>query len=190
MRAVIIYSSRNGQTRRICERMAAATRAYGLETHLFELSEVRDDIVLHAADVVVLAGPVYFDRHPRALVRFATAHRTALARVRSFFVSVSGAARSPEGRGVAADYARKFLGLTGWAPDRVECVAGGEPYTKYGWLTRWFMVRHHRKMGQIVDPSRDYEFTDWTQVDRIARDIAASVGVSAATAAPRSTVPA
>jgi menaquinone-dependent protoporphyrinogen oxidase len=178
MRAVIIFSSRNGQTRRICERMAAAVRLYGLETHLFELSEVRDDIVLHAADAVVLAGPVYFDRHPKALLRFATTHRTSLAKVRTFFVSVSGAARSPEGKGAAAEYARKFLGLSGWAPDQVECVAGGEPYTKYGWFTRWFMVRHHRKMGRTVDPSRDYEFTDWQQVDRIARDIAAAVGVS------------
>jgi len=39
------------------------------------------------------------------------------------------------------------------------------------WFTRWFMVRHSRKLGRVVDPKRDYDFTDWEQVDALAREL-------------------
>jgi menaquinone-dependent protoporphyrinogen IX oxidase len=33
------------------------------------------------------------------------------------------------------------------------------------------MIRYARKLGRLVDPKRDYEFTDWEQVDRFAREL-------------------
>ena len=171
MRVLIIYASRHGQTRRVAERIADVAVTNGEEVHAFEIGSVPRDIVPHMADVVVVAAPVYFDRHPKLIERFAKQHRTDLAKVRSVFVSVSGAARTEPGRVMAETYARTFFGRTGWMPDHVELVAGSEPYTKYNWFTRWFMVRHSRKLGRTVDPKIDYEFTDWSQVDRLANEI-------------------
>jgi menaquinone-dependent protoporphyrinogen oxidase len=92
--------------------------------------------------------------------------------VKSVFVSVSGAASSEAGRTMAEQSARTFVDRTGWTPGQIELVAGGEPYTKYGFFTRWFMVQHAKKLGRIVDPKRDYEFTNWDAVDRFARSLA------------------
>lgn len=173
MRVLIVYASRHGQTRKISERIAEVTRADGAEVHLFEVSALPRELVPQSCDTVVLAGSVYFGRHQKKLERFAAGQRVNLAKVRSVFVSVSGAARVAEGRQMAMDNAQAFVARTGWKPDRIELIAGGEPYTRYGFFTRLFMVRYTKKLGRTVDPRRDYEFTDWEQVDRLAHELTA-----------------
>lgn len=175
MRILIVYASRHGQTQRVAERLARVARESGAEAHLFEVSALPRNIAPHMCDVVVLASPVYFGKHHKAIERFATGQRTNLAKVKSVFVSVSGAARSPESRAIAEENANAFLGKTGWAPDRVELVAGGEPYKKYGFFTKFIMKRLNRKMGRDVDTTRDYDFTDWNAVDRVGRELAGTI---------------
>jgi menaquinone-dependent protoporphyrinogen oxidase len=184
MRILIVYASRHGQTRKITQRIADVAEAEGAEVHLFEVSEVPREVLPHSCDLVILAGALYFGRHQKKLERFASAQRTNLAKVRTAFVSVSGAARTAEGRPVAVEAAQSFVTRTGWTPDRIELVAGGEPYTRYGFFTRHFMIRYSRKLGRIVDPKCDYEFTDWEQVDRFARELIAAAGVPAVRHAP------
>lgn len=147
------------------------TQATGAETHLFEISALPANLAPHTCDVVVLAGSVHFGKHDRRLERFALEQRVHLAKVESVLVSVSGAASTSQGRPLALDAVRGFLGNTGWSPDRIELFAGGEPYTKYGFFTRWFMVRYAKRTGRVVDPHRDYDFTDWAAVDRFARSL-------------------
>lgn len=188
MRILIVYASRHGQTQRIAERMARTAREAGAETHLFEVSALPRDLVPHSCDVVVLAGPVYFGKYPKALERFATEQRTSLAKVRSVFVSVANTARAPQSLPLAEQAAHEFLGRTGWAADQVEHVAGGEPYTKYGFITKFIMKRLNRKLGRIVDTKLDYDFTNWEEVDRIARTLAGRMDAcsSSSTTSPTS----
>ncbi len=176
MRILIVYASRYGATRSIAERIAGVATEAGAETQLFEINSVPPSVVPVPGDVVVLAGSVYFGKHSKKLVRFATAHRADLARAHSVFVSVSGAARSEVGRPTAEENAKTFVAATGWVPDRIELFAGGEPFTKYNFFTRWFMRRLARKMGRTVDSTRDYVFTDWDGVDRFARELVLGKG--------------
>jgi len=178
MRVLIVYASKHGQTRRIAEHIADVVRTCGAEPFALEVSNVPRDVVPHAADVVIIAGPVYFGKHAKALERFVVAQRENLARTRTAFVSVSGSARSEETRAVAEEAANAFLTLTGWRPDRVELFAGGEPYTRYGFITRFVMKRLNQKHGRIVDVKRDYDYTDWNAVSHFARQmVAKDVGV-------------
>jgi menaquinone-dependent protoporphyrinogen oxidase len=172
MRCLIVYASRYGQTERVARRIGDVMQSCGAEVHVYEVSAVRPDVAIASCDVVVLAGSVYFGKHAKKLVRFAAAQQTSLAKVKSVFVSVSGAARTAAGLQTAEESARAFLAKAGWTPTQVELVAGGEPYTKYGFLTRWFMVQHARRLGRTVDPRRDYDFTDWDSIDRLARSLA------------------
>ncbi|HEX7706001.1 MAG TPA: flavodoxin domain-containing protein [Thermoanaerobaculia bacterium] len=180
MRILIVYTSRYGQTRKVAERIASVAEGAGVEPHVFEVSEIPKDLVPHSCDVVVLAGSVYFGKHQRALVKFARRHNSSLARVYSVFVSVSGAAGSPDARPVAESDVREFITRTGWTPDRTELVAGGEPYTRYGFFVRMFMVHRWKKLGRVVDPMRDYENTDWSAVERFAGEIVGQPGAKPA----------
>jgi menaquinone-dependent protoporphyrinogen oxidase len=172
MRCLIVYASRYGQTERVARRIGDVMQSCGAEVHVYEVSAVPVDVAIALCDVVVLAGAVYFGKHSKKLERFAASQRTSLAKVKSVFVSVSGAARTAAGLQTAEESARTFLARTGWTPNQVELVAGGEPYTKYGFFTRWFMVQHSKKLGRRVDSKRDYDFTDWDSVDRLASSLA------------------
>jgi menaquinone-dependent protoporphyrinogen oxidase len=173
MRVLIVYASRHGQTRKIAEHVAHIATIHGAEAHAREASALPAELRVNAFDTVVLAGPVYFDKFPKKLVRFAAGHREALSKVRSVFVSVSGAAGNPALRAGAEEVVRLFLEKTRWTPDQVELFAGGQPFTRYGFFTKWMMVWKMRKLGRDVDPNRDYESTDWDAVDSFARALAA-----------------
>ncbi len=171
MRVLIVYASRYGQTRRIAERIAHVVKDAGAEPHALEVSELPPDLSPHMCDVVIVAGAVYFGKFSKALGAFATEQRVNLAKIRSYFVAVSGAAGTSAGRATADADARRFAGETGWIPDGIELVAGGEPYSKYGFFTRWLMVFYARRFGRRVDTRIDYDFTDWDAVDRFSRSL-------------------
>ena len=169
MRALIAYASRHGQTKKVCEHIADVMRICGTGVHLHEIDSLPPDVRVNAFDLVVLASPVYFGRHAKKAVRFVISNREALAKTRTAFVSVSGAAHGdrPEAERAAA----AFLAKTAWKPDRTELVAGGEPYTRYGFFTKWVMSMKNRQMSRTVDPTRDYEYTDWPALERFAREL-------------------
>jgi menaquinone-dependent protoporphyrinogen oxidase len=171
MRVLIVYASRHGQTQKISEHIAHIARIHGAEAHALEVGSLPRDLRVNAFDAVVLAGPVYFDKFPRKLARFASAQRMQLAKVKSAFVSVSGAAGNPALRSAAQHTAEMFLLETDWMPERVVLFAGGQPFTRYGFFTKWMMYFKMRRMGREVDPSRDYDYTDWDAVDRFAHEI-------------------
>lgn len=171
MRVLIVYASRHGQTRRIAEHIADVMRSAGDDPFVRKVSALPRDIVPHAADLVVIAGSVHFGRHAKALERFVAGQRASLAKTRTAFVSVSGAARSVESMPLAEENAQKFLATTGWLPDRIALFAGGEPYTRYGFFTRLIMKKLNRERGVVVDTRRDYDFTDWDAVTRFAREL-------------------
>jgi menaquinone-dependent protoporphyrinogen oxidase len=102
MRALIVYASKHGHTQRVAEHMAGVLRGAGAEASVFEVHDVPREI---AADLVIVAGSVYFGKHARALERFLIARRASLAKTRTAFVSVSGSARSAD---AVSRFARAF----------------------------------------------------------------------------------
>ena len=64
----------------------------------------------------------------------------------------------------------ELLGETGLDPDLVGLFAGALAYTRYGWFKRRLMRRAAAQEGTDTDTSRDYEYTDWDEVDHFAAD--------------------
>ena len=71
----------------------------------------------------------------------------------------------------AQHLAEKFPIALGWHPDRVACFAGRLAYTQYGFVKRLVMQWISRKEGAPTDTSRDYEFTNWGDVDQLAEEV-------------------
>lgn len=165
---VVIYASRHGHSEKIARRIADISRATIPDVRVFDVLSAPPD-VLRDCDNVVVVGSVHFGRHSKALERFVQRNLPQLVDVRSAFVSVSLAAASPDGRDEARTRAENFMKSTGWLPARVETFAGGLPYTKYGWFTRWLIRKISKAKGLGADASRDYDYTDWSAVDAFAR---------------------
>lgn len=53
--------------------------------------------------------------------------------------------------------------------DEMEMIAGALMYSKYSWPLKWLMKRIAKQAGEGTDTSRDYEYTDWQQVEQYAK---------------------
>lgn len=92
-----------------------------------------------------------------------------------FQVSLSSAATDETQLAEAAEYVDTFLEATDWHPDRIGLFGGALRYSKYGFLKRLMMKRIARDATGDTDTSRDYEYTDWHEVEAFAADFAAFV---------------
>jgi menaquinone-dependent protoporphyrinogen oxidase len=119
-----------------------------------------------------VGASLHAGKHQKVAERFVKAHAAQLTGVASAFFSVSLSAASKNAKEVeAADHlAKAFPVACGWVPVRVVSIAGRLAYREYGFFIRWTMKRIARKEGAPTDTSRDYELTNWADVDALARE--------------------
>lgn len=183
---VVLYATREGQARRVAERLAEAVRKHKLGTDLMDLAQLPSGFTLAGYSAAIVSASIHVGKHEREVVAFARHHAASLNRIPTAFVSVSlseaGAEDmdAPEERRAqaAADVRRMidgFLKETGWRPTLIQAVAGALRYSQYNFLVRFVMKRISRKAGGDTDTSRDYEYTDWTAVDRIADELVRAI---------------
>lgn len=182
MTAAVFFATREGHTRKIAERIAADLRAHGAAVDVFNVAEPHI-VEWPRYAVACVAASVHLGHHEREMTAFAKTNRDALARIGAAFVSVTlsaaGAAdprRTEDDRRAAAADAQRMIDVfvedTGWHPAHALPVAGALAYSKYNLLVRFLMKRIARKAGAPTDTSRDYEFTDWSALDRFVDDLA------------------
>jgi menaquinone-dependent protoporphyrinogen oxidase len=168
----ILYASSHGHTERIARHIAdIATRADAV-AYAFDLRNLAPSFAFDQYDVIVLAGSVTFGRHQRRLERFVVRNRAKLETIETAFVSVSGAAIRPAGRGEGAKFVERFFERTGWRARTTLLAGGAVAYTRYGWFSKWFMKRISGKVGLSTDTTRDHDYTDWGAVERFALQLA------------------
>ena len=181
----VFYATTEGQTRRIAERLATALRGHGLDSRAVNV-RTREARAIDWARVrgALVGASLHARGHQRAARRFVRAHAGPLNGIPSAFfsVSLSAASRNPAEVEAAARIARALPAAHGWTPAIVESIGGRLAYLEYGFLKRLVMTRIARKEGAPTDTSRDYEYTDWAQVDRLAADMAGRVQGNAAAA--------
>jgi menaquinone-dependent protoporphyrinogen oxidase len=183
MRVAVFFATREGQTRKIAERLAADLRAHGMDVDLRDVRTLRTPIDWSSYRTVCLAASVHAGRHEREMIEFARTNRQELQRLGAVFLSVTLSEAGAEDRQATAEQRERaaadakrmidvFVEQTGWRPARSLPVAGALAYTQYNFLVRFFMKRIARAQGAPTDTSHDYEFTDWAAVDRFADDVA------------------
>jgi menaquinone-dependent protoporphyrinogen oxidase len=174
MKAVVFYATREGQARRVAERVAADLRARQTGVDVFDVRTLPPRIDWTPYDFACVVASVH-------AVRFVTDYRNELQRAGAVFLSltlseagVEDPAKPRELREQSrADVQRMidvFLAETGWRPERILPVAGALAYSKYNMFIRFVMKRIARKAGAPTDTSRDYEFTDWAAIDRFVAE--------------------
>src|SRR5947209_5854017 len=84
MNMAILFATREGQTRRIAERIAADVRAAGAAVDLIDLN-VAGAVELSKYDAACVASSVHVGKHERAVVQFVTRRRQELERLAAAF---------------------------------------------------------------------------------------------------------
>lgn len=172
MKILILFSTRDGQTREI-----AAAIASELKEQTFDV----DMVNLHRAEAiawqdyagVVIGASIRYGHFHATLESFVKKHQQALKALPSAFYTVNLVARKPEKRTPQTNsYTRKFLLNSPWEPDRCAVFAGALRYPRYSWYDR-VMIRLIMKMTEgETDTSKEVVYTDWQQVTHFAREIA------------------
>lgn len=152
---LVVYSSIEGHTARIAQRVAEVLRSAG---HRVDLLPAGPYLARSDYAGVIVGASVHYGHHPANLGRWL---KTAgLGGRPSAFFSVS--------LGAKEHYATKFLRRAGWRPQLTAVFRGALQYSKYGPIKRRVVQAFAAVAGHDTDTSRDYDYTDWKAVDSFA----------------------
>ncbi|ROP48941.1 menaquinone-dependent protoporphyrinogen oxidase [Enterobacter sp. BIGb0383] len=172
MKTLILFSTRDGQTREIAACIASELKELGVSADLVNLNRT-DEIDWRGYERVVIGASIRYGHFHPALDRFVKKHAETLNSLPGAFYSVNLVARKAEKRTPQTNnYTRKFLLNSPWQPDKCAVFAGALRYPRYRWFDR-FMIRLIMKMtGGETDTRKEVVYTDWQQVAHFAREIA------------------
>jgi menaquinone-dependent protoporphyrinogen oxidase len=170
-RILIAYSSVDGHTRKICDRIAERVAAAG---HAVQIDEIVDNNTLDvtAFDCIVIGASIRYGKHRPNVFDFIEHRRAVLEAKPTAFFTVNVVARkpgkdTPEGN----SYLQKFLEQSRWKPTLLGVFAGKIDYARYGPVDR-AMIRFIMWMTKgPTNPKTCVEFTDWAAVDRFAEAV-------------------
>ena len=183
-RILVLYSSFDGQTRRIAARIGEVLHHAGHApvVRAADSSDVTGE--LEAADGVVVGAAIRYGHFAKQLESLVRSRRAMLAARPNAFFSVCLTAGGPGAKpAVASGYVEDLLDRTGWTPGDTAIFAGALRYRKYNPFIRFMMRLIVGHAGGDTDTSRDDEYTDWEAVERFAARLAARFAAGASRAA-------
>ncbi|WP_312229905.1 menaquinone-dependent protoporphyrinogen IX dehydrogenase [Pseudescherichia sp.] len=179
MKTLILFSTRDGQTREIASSIASELSELGVYADVVNLNRT-ESIAWEEYDRVVIGASIRYGHFHPAVDRFVKKHLQHLNTLPSAFYAVNLVARKPEKSSPQTNsYTRKFLLNSPWQPDRCAVFAGALRYPRYTWYDR-IMIRLIMKMtGGETDTRKEVVYTDWSRVSGFAREIAQLTSKSA-----------
>jgi menaquinone-dependent protoporphyrinogen oxidase len=174
----LFYATRDGQSRRIAERIAERLAESGIPTLPYDLAvALPAPQRLGEARLVVLVAAVRYGRHLPEAERFLAIYRALLAPPPLVLLSVNLTARKP-GKDTAEGnaYLRKSIARHRLTPALALAIAGRLDYARYGWLDRQLIRFIMKLTGGPTDPKTCREYTAWNVVDDVARRTAELYG--------------
>jgi menaquinone-dependent protoporphyrinogen oxidase len=169
---LITYSTTDGHTRSICERLKQFVEQHDHSVVLSWMSD-NPDIDLEPFDKVVIGASIRYGKHQPQVFEFIRKNQSMLEKSPNAFFSVNVVARKPEKNQPETNpYLQKFLRQIDWQPQNLAVFAGKIDYPRYGFVDRQ-MIRLIMWMTKgPTDPTVTIEFTDWSKVEEFGRTIA------------------
>lgn len=167
---LILYSSSNGHTLKICKKLAKSIEDEGAKASTFDITKAPE---LSCYDKVIIGASIYYGRHSRDVYRFIEQNIDVLKEKKSAFFSVNLTARKPHRNTPQTNpYVKKFIRKIKWSPDLVSVFAGKVNYPAYKFTDKMMIQFIMFITKGPTDTSKVIEFTDWTKVRKFAHDFA------------------
>lgn len=170
---IMLYSTTDGHTLKICKRLREVIEQQGHEVTIAELKP-GVDIDLGPFERIVIGASIRYGKHKPEVADFIEKNVEPLRAKPSAFFSVNAVARKPEKRDPDTNpYVRKFLKSISWQPPAIGVFGGKIDYSKYGFVDKTMIRFIMWMMKGPTDPNSVTEFTDWDAVDAFGHRIAA-----------------
>ena len=167
---LIIYSSTDGHTKTICERIMKFLN----EGNLVELLSLEDTkkIDLSNFEKIIIGASIRYGKHSKELYEFINSNKNILNQKKCAFFSVNVVARKPEKNTVETNpYINKFIKISKWKPNKIGVFAGKVDYPNYNFFDKYIIKFIMFVTKGPTDTSRSYEFTDWSKVDEFSKEL-------------------
>ena len=164
---LIIFSSTDGQTQKICKRIMEFEKNKN-DSQIVSISEARNTD-LSQFQRIIIGASIRYGKHKPDLYNFIESNIDEISNKENAFFSVNVVARKPEKNTPNTNpYMKKFLFRTSWKPKSLAVFAGKIDYPKYNFIDK-HMIRFIMWMTKgPTDTKNTYEFTDWSKVDSFA----------------------
>ena len=170
MKSLIIYSSTDGQTKKICE----VIRENFNNKEFIEILPIEDafNLDINNYDQIILGASIRYGNYKSNLFKFIKNNIGILDKKKNAFFSVNVVARKSEKNTPGTNpYIKKFLKKTNWRPKKIGVFAGKVDYPNYNFFNK-LVIRFIMYITKgPTDISQSYEFTDWEKVQKFSKEL-------------------
>ena len=167
---LIIYSSTDGQTKKICETFKKNLPS-GNKFQLISLDEALH-FNLEKCEKIIIGASIRYGRHNKKVLDFIIRNKNILDSKRTAFFSVNVVARKEEKSTPETNpYMLNFLKKTNWKPNKLSVFAGKVDYPNYNFINK-IVIRFIMMVTKgPTDINNSYEFTNWENVRKFAKEL-------------------
>ena len=170
MNLLIIYSSTDGHTKIICEKIINNLKNSS-NVELVSLDQAIN-LDLSKFNKIVIGASIRYGRHSGDLYKFIKFNKDILERKETAFFSVNVVARKIEKSDPETNpYIKKFLKISNWKPRKIAVFAGKVDYPKYRFFDKYIIKLIMFITKGPTDTTQTYEFTNLSKVDAFAKEL-------------------
>ena len=170
MKILIIYSSTDGHTKKICE-VIKENLIDKRELHLTSIENVSGTNV-QFYDYIIIGASIRYGKHNRKVFDFIEKNLNIIEKKKNAFFSVNVVARKNEKNTPETNpYIKKFLSKTRWKPKKLGVFAGKVDYPNYSFINKQIIRFIMFITKGPIDTSKSFEFTNWDNVKKFAQEI-------------------
>ena len=162
-KTVIIYSSVDGQTLKICNKLRDVFQQNNQYVALCSINDFNDAVTNY--DRLIIGASIRYGVHNKKVIDFINANKKQLDSIKTAFFSVNLVARKAEKSTPDTNpYVIKFFKTINWTPQIVDVFAGKLDYKKYPFFDR-IMIQFIMWMTKgPTNTSAEIEYTNWDRV--------------------------
>lgn len=166
-KTAIIYSSIDGQTLKICNKLRDEFLQNSMNIAIFSIDDFKEEVSNY--DKLIIGSSIRYGVHHEKIIEFINTNKKQLDNLKTAFFSVNLVARKPEKNSPTTNpYVIKFFKTIDWTPTLVEVFAGKLDYKKYSFFDR-IMIQFIMWMTKgPTDTNTEIEYTNWDQVKEFA----------------------
>ena len=169
MKSILIYSTTDGHTKKICDFIKSNSIKNNFD--IFSIDKI-NELNLNNYDLIVLGASIRYGKHNNIIYKFISSNKEILKSKKNAFFSVNVVARKPEKNSPENNpYILKFLRKSEWHPTKIGVFAGKVDYPNYNFFNKLIIRFIMFVTKGPTDTSRSYEFTDWGNIKKFTNEL-------------------
>ncbi|BAC24269.1 hemG [Wigglesworthia glossinidia endosymbiont of Glossina brevipalpis] len=168
MKILILYSSKDGHTKKIANFIAKNLN----KNNFCVVKNLHKNFNLNLKDYnkIIIGASVRYGYFSFKFYKFINLKLNILNQIPSFFYSVSLIARKKDTLN-NNKYTKRFLQNTLWRPKISEVFAGALKYSKYNIFNKILIYFMFKIIKNNLNIKKNTEFTNWNKVDEFSKKI-------------------